>query len=133
MPPRYRQIVPLVVYGLIAGCLVPRPWWERELKAWIGAPVQELETTWGAPRRTIIGESGRPVMVYESTTVINPVEDRLRDPSQMVSDSPPSSAPQIDELDCSMYFEIEDDIVVDARYDGAGCQVIPRPGVSPRS
>jgi len=130
---RYRLLILIPVYGLIIGCLLPRPWWEKELEAWVGASVEELEDSWGPPRRSIIGKSGRPVMVYESTTFRDPQDDRLRDPSQMVSDTQPSSQPQIDELDCSMFFEVENDIIVEARGDGAGCQVIPRPGLSPRS
>lgn len=129
----HRLLALTAIYALIAGCLSPRPWWERELEAWVGASIAELEESWGPPRRTIIGESGRPVMVYESTVIRDPRDDRLRDPSQMVSDMPPSSAPQVDELDCSMFFEVEGETVVATRYDGSGCQVIPRPGLSPGS
>jgi hypothetical protein len=98
-----RLPVALLAYLVIAGCLSPRPWWERELNAWVGADAQELESVWGPPTRTIIGDSGRPVLVYESHSQIDPRQDTLRDQ------------------------------VVDTRYDGAGCKVIPRPGVSPRS
>ena len=54
-------------------------------------------------------------MVYESTTIRDPRDDSLRDPSQMVSDMPPSSQPQVDELDCDMFFEVENDVVISAR------------------
>ena len=50
-----------------------------------------------------------------------------------VSDTPPSRAGAIEDFDCTMYFEIENDRVIESRYDGAGCQVIPRPGHSPGS
>jgi hypothetical protein len=128
-----RLLIVIVVYALIAGCLTPRPWWERELEAWVGADVKELQAAWGPPRRNVIGESGRPVMVYESHTVIDRGQDTLRDPSRIVSDTPPSRAGAIEDFDCTMEFEIENDRVVETRYDGAGCQVIPRPGHSPGS
>jgi hypothetical protein len=123
----------LLAYLVIAGCLSPRPWWEKELNAWVGAEAQELESTWGPPTRTIIGDSGRPVLVYESHTQIDPRQDTLRDPSRMVATDAPAPTRSVEDLDCMMYFELENDRVVDARYDGAGCKVIPRPGVSPRS
>lgn len=129
------RAVSMVTIGclLLGGCLSARPWYEKELKAWEGAPVSELENNWGPPRRTIIGKSGRPVMVYESTVIRDEQEDVKRDPNQLLSDRPPSARPQVDELDCSMYFEIENDVVVGVRYEGAGCTVIPRPGKSPGS
>lgn len=128
-----RPLIVIIGYALIAGCLSPRPWWEPELEAWVGADVQELQASWGPPRRNVIGESGRPVMVYESHTVIDRGQETLRDPSRIVSDSPPARAGSIEDFDCTMYFEIENDVVVETRYDGAGCQVIPRPGHSPGS
>ncbi len=118
-------------YVVIAGCLVPTPWWEKDLKTWVGADAQELETVWGPPVRSIVSKSGHPVMVYESHTTINRREEALRDPSKMVSDQAPSPANQVDDYDCQMYFEVQDDKIVDAWYDGAGCQVIPRPTRSP--
>ena len=118
---------------LLGACLSARPWYEKELKAWEGAPVSELESNWGPPRRTIIGKSGRPVMVYESTTIRDQQQDIKRDPNQLLSDMPPSARPDVDELDCSMYFEVDNDVIVSVRHEGAGCQVVPRPGVSPGS
>ena len=131
MKPRLLTVI--VGYALIAGCLSPRPWWEPELEAWVGASVEELQSAWGPPIRNEIGESGLPVMVYESHTVIDRGKDTLRDPSRIVSDTPPSRAGAIEDFDCTMYFEIENDRVIETRYDGAGCQVIPRPGHSPGS
>jgi hypothetical protein len=118
---------------LLTACLSARPWYEKELKAWIGAPVSELENAWGPPTRTIIGKSGLPEMVYQSTTYRDDQEDVKRDPNLLLSDRPPSPRPQIDELECDMRFRIENDIVVGVSHDGAGCQVVPRPGKSPRS
>ena len=116
----------ITVYMLSSGCLTPRPWYEREIKKWEGAPVGELESAWGPPRRTIIGDDNHPVFVYESHTTIDAQDDTLRDPSQRVSDEVPGPAPRIRELDCMMYFEIVDDIVGRAWFDGAGCDVVIR-------
>ncbi len=118
-------------YLVITGCLSPTPWWEKDLRTWIGADAQELETVWGPPARAIVGKSGHPVMVYESHTTINLQEEALRDPSKMVSDRMPDPGTRIEDLDCEMYFELENDKVVDVWFDGAGCQVIPRPTRSP--
>jgi hypothetical protein len=113
-------------YLVLAGCLSPIPWWEKELNAWVGADAQEVERVWGPPARTIVGKSGRPV-------TINRREETLRDPSRMVSADAPDPGSPIEDFDCQMYFELEDDQVVAVSYEGAGCQVIPRPGLSPRS
>jgi len=121
------------LYAGLAGCLSPIPWWEKELNAWVGADATELEAAWGPPVRTIVGSSGRPVLVYESHTTIDAREETLRDPSRMVSEQVPGPANPVEDFDCQMYFELENDRVVEVRYDGAGCQVISRPGHSPRS
>lgn len=118
-------------YVVIAGCLAPTPWWEKDLRTWIGADAQELETVWGPPVRSIVGKSGNPVMVYESHTTINQREEDLRDPNKMLSDQLPNPSGQIEDYDCLMYFEVENDKIVNTWYDGAGCQVIPRPTKSP--
>lgn len=123
----------LSAYAFLAGCLSPTPWWEKELKAWEGAQAAEVEAAWGPPARTIVGASGRPVMVYESHTTIDQRKDTLRDPNRMVSDEAPGPAARVEEFDCEMFFELQDDRVVEVRSEGAQCQVIPRPGHSPRS
>jgi len=128
---KFRATIVASAYVIVAGCLSPTPWWEKDLKTWVGADAQELETVWGPPVRSIVGKSGHPVMVYESHTTINLSEEALRDPSKMVSDQAPGPANRVEDYDCQMYFEVEDDKIVDAWYDGAGCQVIPRPTRSP--
>lgn len=128
-----RLFVTAAIYGALAGCLSPTPWWEKELNAWVGADAQEVERLWGPPARTIVGKSGRPVMVYESHTTIDRRKDTLRDPSRMVSADAPDPGAAIEDFDCQMYFELENDQVVAVSHEGAGCQVIPRPGKSPRS
>ena len=128
-----RVVFLLGTYAILAGCLSPIPWWEKELNAWVGADGKELESTWGPPARTVVSKSGRPVLVYESHTTIDRRQETMRDPSQMVSGEPPPPANPIEDFDCQMYFEMENDKVVGVSYEGAGCQVIPRPGHSPRS
>jgi hypothetical protein len=88
---------------------------------------------WGPPKRSIVGKSGHQVMVYESHTTIDLREEALRDPSKMVSDQVPDPARSIEDFDCQMYFEVGNDKIVNAWYEGAGCQVIPRPSKSPGS
>jgi len=111
---------------LLSGCLSPRPWWETELNAWIGASADELESVWGPPRRSILSEDGRPLLVYESHSTVDRREDVLRDPNQVISTDPPQRMDRFSEFDCMMFFEIENDTVIDATYDGAGCEVISR-------
>ena len=76
--------------ALLTGCLSPTPWWSKEMKAWKGASVEELEAAWGSPRRTIPGDSDRIVYVYESHTMVDRREDVLRDPNRVISDDPPA-------------------------------------------
>lgn len=117
----------LCLVGLTAACLGPRPWWEKELRAWEGASVSELMTAWGAPDRTVTDEAGRPTLVYQSTAVRDRREEILRDPGQALGKQlPDQGVDPIEDLDCSMYFETEDEFVVETRYEGAGCQVVPR-------
>jgi hypothetical protein len=112
--------------ALLTGCLSPTPWWAKEMKAWKGASVEELEAAWGSPRRTIPGDSGRIVYVYESHTMVDRREDVLRDPNRVISDDPPERLERFQEFDCLMKFEIADDVVVDTSYEGAGCEVVSR-------
>ena len=86
-----RLLIVILVYALISGCLSPRPW------------------CWGPPVRNVIGDSGRPVMIYESHTVIDRGKETLRDPSQIVSDTPPARGGAVEDFDCTMYFEIDND------------------------
>ena len=123
---KFSLVAIIAVYALSSGCLTPRPWWDKEMKKWDGAPVEELENAWGPPRRTIIGDDNNPVFVYESHTVIDTQDETLRDPSQRVSDQIPGPAPRIEEMDCIMYFEIVNDVVAKTWYEGAGCQVVIR-------
>ncbi len=123
---KFSIAIVVTVYALSSACLSPRPWWDREMENWIGAPVEEFEAAWGPPLRTIIGDNDNPVYVYESHIVRDSMDDKLRDPSQRVSDQIPGAAPQVEEFDCTMYFEIANNVVADAWHDGAGCQVVIR-------
>ena len=40
---KFCLLIVIAVYALSSGCLTPRPWWDREMKKWVGAPVEELE------------------------------------------------------------------------------------------
>ena len=110
----------------LAGCLAPKPWWEPEMKAWVGAGTEELEDAWGPPRRTILSDAGRPIYVYESHSTMDRREDVLRDPNRVISDDPPQRLDRFEEFECLMFFEIDDGIIVDATYEGAGCEVVSR-------
>ena len=112
--------------ALLSGCLAPRPWWEPEMEAWVGASTEELESAWGPPRRTILSDAGRPIYVYESHTTVDRREDVLRDPNQVISDSPPQRLDRFQEFECLMFFEIENDTIVEASWEGAGCEVVSR-------
>lgn len=113
--------------ALLGGCLAPKPWWDTEMQAWVGASATELEEAWGPPRRTILSEAGRPIYVYESHTTIDRREDVLRDPNRVISaDNPPERMERFQDFDCLMFFEIGDDTVVEASWEGAGCEVVSR-------
>lgn len=124
---RPRSALPaLLAATLLSACLSPTPWWEGALEEWEGAGVDELESAWGPPGRTILGTSGHPVYVYESHTTRDYREEILRDPSSILSGDSPPPTRQLEDLDCLMFFEIADGKVADTRYEGAGCEVLPR-------
>ena len=137
MMTRFSSLGTLVACSaLLSGCLAPRPWWDSEMQAWVGASVDELEAAWGPPRRTILSEAGRPIYVYESHTTVDRREDVLRDPGQVVSADPPQRADRFQDFDCLMFFELDDGKIVDASWEGAGCEVVSRDprhrGTTPR-
>ncbi len=113
----------------LGACVGPAAWWDADLRAWKGASREELTNTWGPPTETVV-RSGRPTMVYETVTIVDRREDTLLDPSSMVSSERPINEPSIDERRCRVYFELENDTVVKADYQGTGCEVRPRPGAS---
>ena len=128
MIPGPRTVLPALLCAFaLSGCLAPTPWWAEALEEWEGASVETLQAAWGPPRRTIVGASGNPVHVYESHTTRDHREEILRDPDSIVTeDRFPPPGQRYDELDCIMFFEVSAGTVVDARYEGAGCQVVPR-------
>ncbi|MEJ2515352.1 MAG: hypothetical protein P8080_12315 [Gammaproteobacteria bacterium] len=119
---------PVVILAVLAtACLGPRPWWEKELAAWEGASVSELMDAWGPPNRTVTGDDGQPVLVYDSTVAMDRRQDIMVDPDKALGrDAPDQGRDFIQDLDCSMYFEIENEVVAATRYEGAGCQVVSR-------
>lgn len=122
-----RLLAVLALAGLCAACLGPRPWWDKELAAWQGASVSELMAAWGPPDRTITDEDGNPTLVYVSTTTVDRRQDVMADPGKALGkDVPDRGVAQVEDLECSMFFEVTDEVVTATRYDGAGCRVVPR-------
>ncbi len=122
---RHAPVIILAV--LVTACLGPRPWWEKELQAWEGASVSELMDAWGPPDRTVTDDAGRPTLVYDSTVAMDRRQDIMLDPDKALGrDTPEQGRDFVQDFDCSMYFEIENETVAATRYEGAGCQVVSR-------
>jgi hypothetical protein len=112
---------------LAAACIGPRPWWAGELEAWQGAPVEELMAAWGSPDRSESGPGGELTLVYESSAHRDLSQEALLDPNlQVVRESTEAAYEGVEDLDCTMYFQIANDVVERTRYEGAGCQVVSR-------
>jgi len=129
-----RAALPVIVLATLAtACLGPRPWWDKDLKAWEGATVSEVMDAWGSPDSTITDDKGRPTFVYRSTTIVDRRQEALLDPNQALGKGIPDQGLEpVQDLECSMYLEFENDIVVDTNYEGAGCVVVPRKAATPR-
>lgn len=124
--PRPIWLIPAVALFIIA-CIGPRPWWEGELKAWEGATVEDLMDAWGPPDRSESAPGGELTLVYETSTRRDLSQEALLDPNlQVVRESTEAAYEGVDVLDCSMYFQVADDLVERTRYEGAGCQVVSR-------
>lgn len=124
-----RLLPPLAAALSLSACIGPAAWWDADLRAWKGASREEVTNTWGPPTESVV-RSGRATMVYETVSIVDRREDTLLDPSSMVSSERPINEPSVDERICRVYFEIENDVVVKADYQGTGCEVRPRPGTS---
>jgi hypothetical protein len=107
---------------LTSACFAPRPWWERELKAWEGATLEQILDGWGPPVRTITDKDGRPTLVYESYSVIDTNDEQLLDPNIVLREDRPVQR-TVDERECTMLLVMENDVVVDTEARGAGCAV----------
>lgn len=106
----------------ISACLAPRPWWDRELKSWEGATVEEVMDAWGPPVRTITDKEGRPTLVYESYSVIDTTDEELLNPNIILQEDRPIRG-NVDERECTMMLVTENEVIVDASSEGAGCAV----------
>ena len=91
MPPKYSAGLPAtaILAMSVTACFAPRPWWERELKAWEGASVEEIMDAWGPPVRTITDKDGRPTLVYESFSVIDESDEQLLNPNIVLQEDRP--------------------------------------------
>ena len=129
-----RAALPVFVLATLAtACLGPRPWWEKDLDAWEGATVSEVMDAWGAPDGTVTDDKGRPTFVYRSTTLVDRRQEAMLDPNQALGKGIPDQGREpVQDLECSMYLEFENDVVVSTSYEGAGCQVVPRKAATDR-
>ena len=129
-----RVALPVVVLSCLAtACLGPRPWWEKDLNAWEGATLAEVMEAWGAPDSTVTDDRGRPTFVYRTTTIVDRRQEAMLDPSKALGKGIPDQGMEpVQDLECSMYLEFENDVVVDTAYEGAGCQVVPRNATTTR-
>lgn len=123
----------IVLATLATACLGPRPWWEKELNAWEGATLSEVMEAWGTPDSTVTDDKGRPTFVYRSMTVVDRRQEVMLDPNQALGKGIPDQGIEpVQDLECSMYLEFENDVVVGTSYEGAGCKVVPRNAATAR-
>lgn len=113
--------------ALSAACVAPRPWLQRDLQAWHGAPVSELLEAWGPPLHTLTGDDKDMVLVYESARQLQHELDELRDPGARLDPDriEPIYRPD-DRSECTLYFEITDEHVSSAHHEGGACDIVPR-------
>lgn len=121
-----RLLAPAALLALPAACAV-QSWWVQDLSAWEGAPAEELLDAWGTPLRTLPVERGRVVLVYERTRELDHRIERLAEPGARLDPtrSPTGFAPS-GRSDCLLFFELQDDVVVATRHEGAACDIVPR-------
>jgi hypothetical protein len=136
-PPRvarpHQALAALALAALAAGC-ANATWWERDLAEWEGASVSELMEAWGPPLRTVTSEAGGPVLVYERSRQLDTRIEQLADPGARLDPGrsmPAYSAPQ--RSDCTLFFEIRDEVVAATRHEGGACDVLPRDPARRRS
>jgi len=122
------RFLPLAAVALVGGCALSPPWWQAELREWQGAPVSELLDAWGPPVRMQSGGDQHAVLVYERTRELDYRIEALADPGAPLD---ASRGPQARQLpggpgECTLFFEIEDGTVTEARHEGGGCDIVPR-------
>ena len=125
-PSPARLLAAATLLALLAACAA-HPWWVRDLAAWEGAPAGELLDAWGTPLRTLPGDDGRTVLVYERTRRLDHRIERLAEPGARLDPtrSPAGYTPP-GQSDCMLFFELAADRVVATRHEGAACDVVPR-------
>lgn len=136
-PPRaarpHHALATFALAALCAAC-ASAPWWERDLAEWEGAPVSELMAAWGPPLRTLSSAEGSPVLVYERSRQLDTRIEQLADPGARLDPGramPAFSAPQ--RSDCTLFFEVRDEVVAATRHEGGACDVLPRDPARRRS
>lgn len=120
----------LLLAGVVlsAACAGSAPWWQAELQAWRGAPVSELLEAWGPPLRMRSRGDEPAVLVYERTRELDYRIEALGDPGAPLDASRGLQAPRAPGPggECTLFFAIEDGLVAEARYEGGGCDIVPR-------
>ncbi len=123
-----RNFLPVALAALLGACAPSQSWWQSDLQEWEGASVAELLDAWGPPLRTMSGDGGKSLLVFEGA---RERDDRrveaLRDPGAPLGadtrwQDPSPSRPS----ECTLSFEIAGDAVVGARHEGAACYIVPR-------
>ena len=124
----------LVLLALSAACAGPASWWQRDLQEWEGAPVSEVLDAWGPPLRMHTRQDGPTELVYERIRTLDHRIEQLADPGAALRDGGASMAfGPTEHGECKIFFAIEGDEVIGTRYEGAGCDIVPRDPARRRS
>jgi hypothetical protein len=117
----------LAALSLLAACAAPGAWLDRDLREWEGAPLAELVDAWGPPLRTLTGESGETLLIYESMREMDRSVEALRDPAaRLMGEYPEGHYSPVDRSECVLYVEVVDERVAGIRREGGSCEVVPR-------
>lgn len=122
------HVFALVALAALAGaCAAPGYWWQKDLQAWEGAPMDEVLDAWGPPLRTLTDADGGTVLVYDTVRELDRRIERLADPAARLDpDAERGTFTPVDRSECTVFFEIEADVVAVARYEGQACDIVPR-------
>lgn len=125
-PARHLPVV--AVLGIVTACAIS-PWWDAELRKWVGASEEELRHVWGGPVRTELGDQGQTIYVYTSSVTIDRKDEELEEVlrSDRTYENPPDLSQYPITAECEMFFEIEDGRVVGTSSEGGGCDPKIRP------
>jgi hypothetical protein len=112
---------------LLGACAAPGSWWQKDLQAWEGAPVDQVLDAWGPPLRTLTDEAGGTVLVYDTLRELDRRIERLADPAARLDpDAERGTFRPVERSECTVFFELEADVVAVARYEGRACDIVPR-------